>query len=47
MQVALAAFVDVSPEETTQKSPFASFEDVPEISSSKNSQFPKEVSPGT
>lgn len=38
------AFVDVSPEETTQKSPFASFEDVPEISSSKNSQFPKEVS---
>ncbi|XP_021296264.1 protein TIC 40, chloroplastic [Herrania umbratica] len=35
------AFVDVSPEETVQKS---AFEDAAEISSSNNTQFPKDVS---
>ncbi|GAV76702.1 UCH37_bd domain-containing protein [Cephalotus follicularis] len=38
------AFVDVSPEETILKSPFESFEDVAEASSSKDVQFPQEVS---
>lgn len=43
MHVLLAAFVDISPEETTQKSPFDNFEDVKETSSSKDAQ-PPEVS---
>ena len=40
-KVLFAAFVDVSPEETVQKS---TFEDVAELSSSNNAQFPKDVS---
>ncbi|KAJ1382646.1 UCH-binding domain superfamily [Sesbania bispinosa] len=38
------AFVDVSPEETAQKSPFESFKDVDESSSLKEDQIPKEAS---
>ena len=40
-KVLFAAFVDVSPEESVQKS---AFEDVAELSSSDNAQFPKYVS---
>lgn len=42
MQLLLAAFVDVSPDDTLQKSPFENFEDS-ETSLSKDSQF-QEVS---
>ncbi|RDX73757.1 Protein TIC 40, chloroplastic, partial [Mucuna pruriens] len=38
------AFVDVSPEETVQKSPFESFKDVDESSSVKEARVPDEVS---
>ncbi|KAJ7964359.1 protein TIC 40, chloroplastic [Quillaja saponaria] len=38
------AFVDVSPEETQKKSPFESFNDVPETSTSKEAVNPDEVS---
>lgn len=44
MQLQLAAFVDVSPEEGSLKSPFSSIEDVTETSVSKEAQFEKEVS---
>ncbi|KAK9197011.1 hypothetical protein WN943_005145 [Citrus x changshan-huyou] len=40
------AFVDVSPEETLQKSPFDNFEDVKETSSSKDAQPPKDSQNG-
>ena len=40
-KVLFAAFVDVSPEESVQKS---AFEGVAELSSSDNAQFPKDVS---
>ncbi|KAL9427810.1 hypothetical protein AB3S75_029904 [Citrus x aurantiifolia] len=40
------AFVDVSPEETLQKSPFDDFEDVKETSSSKDAQPPKDSQNG-
>lgn len=36
MQVLFTAFVDVSPEETMEKSPFENFEDVIETSSPKD-----------
>jgi hypothetical protein len=44
MQLLLAAFVDVSPEETSLNTPFSSVEDVIDTSSSKDVQFAKEVS---
>lgn len=40
----VTGFVDVSPEETVQKSPFESFKDVDDSSSVKESWVPKEVS---
>lgn len=40
------AFVDISPEETTQKSPFDNFEDVKETSSSKDAQPPEDFQNG-
>lgn len=39
MQCVLAAFVDVSPEEAEQKSPYESFEDVTGTSSSTDAQI--------
>lgn len=44
LELALAAFVDISPEETKQKSPFESFKDVTETTSSEATQFVSDVS---
>ena len=41
MQVLLAAFADVSPEETMLRSSFDNFEDVTETSPPKDAQPPK------
>lgn len=40
----ITGFVDVSPEESVQKSPFESFKDVDESSSFKEARAPAEVS---
>lgn len=44
MQSLLAAFVDISPEETSLNTPFSSVEDENNTSSSKDVHFAKEVS---
>jgi hypothetical protein len=44
MQLLLAAFVDISPEETSLNTPFSSVEDDNETSSSKDVEFAKKVS---
>lgn len=43
-KISITAFVDVSPEETAQKTPFESFKDVDESSSSKEARVTEEVS---